>query len=230
LKSNYGFVMTENNFWKTNQVVAALLGTISAEGKRAQEIELRIRRLLAADRNLGRRARSRDETDQCYAFFGEDPHGTGADIQFTAYEAFALLAAIVLLEHGLPQLVVVKLLRRVRIRLEQAHRENLRKDPSELFDQQKLNASARPGMLAFQSTEPLVLVFVRLTGSSGDEAKNRPVAAICENADEVIAFIKQYEPGTGFSFFDFSRLVHTFNENLARIPPRTRGRRAERTR
>jgi hypothetical protein len=216
--------MTENNFWKTNQVVAALLQTLSAEGKRAREIELRLRRLLAADRNLGRHSRSRDEIEQHYAFFGEEPPGTGADIRFTAYEAFALLAAIVLLEHGLPQTVVVKLLRRVRLQFEHAHRENLRKDPSELFDQQKLAASARPGMLSFQSTKPLVLVFVRLTGSSVDKATNRPVAAVCESAVEVMAVLKQYEPGTGFSFFDFSRLVHTFNENLICSPPTRRGR------
>ncbi len=39
---------------------------------------------------------------------------------FSAYEAFALLAAVMLLEHGLPEAGVVKVMRRIRKQFEAA--------------------------------------------------------------------------------------------------------------
>ena len=40
------------------------------------------------------RRRSPDEADRVYAFYTDNPPGTGADILFTGYDAFASLAAI----------------------------------------------------------------------------------------------------------------------------------------
>jgi len=106
--------------FKGNQLQKAIFSTLGAEGDRATEIKFRLKRLLAADRGLGRLAKSPNEADRHYAFFEGNPPGTGADLMFTHYEVFALLAATMLLEHGLPQSVVVKLMRQVRKDLELA--------------------------------------------------------------------------------------------------------------
>ena len=163
---------------KSNQVREAIFRTLGAEGERAQEITFRLRRLYAADRRLGRRPRSRDEAEHHYAFFSDAPPGTGADILFTDYEAFASLAAVMLLEHGLPQATVIRLLRRLRPQLERIHKENLAKDPNQLFDEKALLAQAKPGMIAFESTEPVILAFARLTGSSVDEEDHGPSVCV----------------------------------------------------
>jgi hypothetical protein len=211
--------------FKANQVQEAIFRTLGADGKRADEIRFRLQRLRAADRNLGRRLRSPNELDRVYAFYGDDPPGTGVDIQFTSYEAFALLAAIMLLEHGLPQATVVKLMRQMRSELQLAHAQTLEKDPSELFDQNAIRVHAKSGMIAFDSTVPVILVFLKLTGSSADNQSTGTVVSICRNNHELAQFIKRYRsPGIGFSIFEFSRLIHLLQENLSHTPTVKRGR------
>jgi hypothetical protein len=210
--------------YKSNQVREAIFWTLGAEGERAREITLLLRRLYAADRGLGRRPRSHDQAEHHYAFFSDAPPGTGADILFTDYEAFASLAALMLLEHGLPQETVIRLLRRLRPQLESIHKENLTKDPRQLFDEKALLEQAKPGMIAFQSTEPVILAFARLTGSSVDEDDHGP--SVCVDPNELVHFMKTHSPGTGISVFDFSRLVHELANNLLRANAIKRGRRA----
>jgi hypothetical protein len=210
--------------YRSNQVRGAIFVTLGAEGERAKEIAFRLRRLYAADRSLGRRPRSRNEFEHRYAFFSDAPPGTGADILFTDYEAFASLAAVMLLEHGLPQATVIRLLRRLRPELERIHRENLAKDPDELFNEEALLGQARPGMIAFESTEPVILAFARLTGSSVDDEDHGP--AVCLDPRELVRFMRTQPLGTGFSIFEFSRLVHELAHNLLHTKAVSRGRRA----
>jgi hypothetical protein len=210
--------------FKGNQIREAIFWTLGAEGERAREITLRLRRLYAADRGLGRRQRSHDQAEHHYAFFSDAPPGTGADILFTAYEAFASLAALMLLEHGLPQETVIRLLRRLRPQLESIHKENLAKDPDQLFNENALLAQAKPGMIAFESTHPVILVFARLTGSSVDGEDHCP--SVCVDPNELVGFMRAHPPGTGISVFDFSRLVHELANNLLHANAIKRGRRA----
>lgn len=210
---------------KRNQVQEAIFRTLGAEGARADEIRFRLKRLLAADRSLGCRPRSQDKADRHYAFYGAEPPGTGADVMYSAYEAFALLAAVTLLEHGLPQVVVVKMMRQIRDELELAHAEILEKHPSDLFGQEAIRARAKPGLIAFDSTDPVILVFLRLTGSSVDKQKMGTVVSVCRNPNELSLFMKEHGlPGTGFSIFEFSRLIHLLAENLSRTRVVKRGR------
>jgi hypothetical protein len=210
---------------KANQVQEAIFRTLGADGKRADEIRFRLQRLRAADRNLGRRPRSPNEADRVYAFHGDDRPGTGIDILFTSYEAFALLAAIMLLEHGLPQTTVVKLMRQIRGELQVAHAQTLEMDPSELFDQNGIRAQAKPGMIAFDSIAPVILVFLKLTGSSADSQSAGTIASICRNNLQLGQFMKKYgSPGTGFSIFEFSRLIHLLEESLSQTRAVKRGR------
>jgi hypothetical protein len=92
-----------------------------ARDARIDELKFRLKRLLVTDRRSGRDPNSEDEGDRHYAFYSQEPPGSGTEVMFSGYEAFALLAAITLLEHGLPQAAVVKVMRQVRRPLEAAH-------------------------------------------------------------------------------------------------------------
>ena len=148
--------------YKANQVREAILRTLGARDARAEEIRHRLRRLIAVDRRLGRRPRAPRALQRHYAFYDRESSGTGIDIWFTDYEAFALFAAVLLLEHGLPQMTVVKLLRQVREDFQEAHADLLRRNPNEIFDDKSIRAQARPGMIAFETTVPVILVFAKL--------------------------------------------------------------------
>ena len=117
--------------YKRNQIEEAIFRVFGAREERRNELKFRIKRLLVTDRRLGRNVKSAQEEDQHYAFFGQEPPGSGYEVMFTAYQAFALLAAVILLEHGLPQASVVKVMRRVRRQFEAAHADIMRKDPHE---------------------------------------------------------------------------------------------------
>ena len=136
--------------YKRNQVEEAVFRTFGAREERRNELKFRIKRLLVTDRRLGRNVKSAKEEDQHYAFFGQEPPGSGHEVMFTGYQAFALLAAVVLLEHGLPQASVVRVMRRVRRQFEIAHGHIMRKDPQTLFDQEAILKKASPGMISDQ--------------------------------------------------------------------------------
>jgi hypothetical protein len=50
-----------------------------------------LKRLLDTDRSLGRSAKSADPEKATYAFFSQDAAGSGIEVRFQEYEAFALL-------------------------------------------------------------------------------------------------------------------------------------------
>jgi hypothetical protein len=204
--------------YKRNQVEEAIFQTLGAQGRRVQEVRFRIKRLLVSDRA------TLVDDDQNYAFFGQKPPGSGVEVMFSAYEAFALLAAIILLEHGLPQATVVKVMRQVRHDFEVAHARILKNDPKALFDQKKVLAQAQPGTIAVDNTDPIFLAIARLTGSSVDHA-NTPPARVCRGQDALMAFIKKRSQfGLGVTFFEFARLMHGLADNLSRTRPIKRGR------
>ena len=84
---------------------------------------------------------------------------------FTGYEAFALLAAIMLLEQGIPQATVVSIMRKLRSDLEAAHRETLKKDARALSDPKADQALAKPGMIGSDSSDTVFLAIVKLPSS-----------------------------------------------------------------
>ena len=118
--------MTE---FKLNQLQEAIFRTLGAKDTRVDELKLRLKRLLVTDRRLGRGKRSENRADRRYAFYSHKPLGSGVEVMFSGYEAFALMAALIVLEHGIPQAKVVSILQAVRSDLEAAHRETLEKDP-----------------------------------------------------------------------------------------------------
>jgi hypothetical protein len=209
--------------FKRNQIEEAIYRTFGARDARLEELKLRLKRLLVTDRRLGSNTKS--EEDRHYAFYSQKPRGSGIEVMFSAYEAFAVLAAIMLLEHGFPQSSVVRVMRRIRRQLEMAHAETLKKDPSALFDERAILAQAKPGMIATDNTDPVFLVFIRLTGSSVDTRPDDSTVAVCRGRDEFNAFVKTHSvPGMSATFFEFASLMHTLAANLLQTHPVKRGR------
>ena len=208
--------------FKRNQVEEAVVRTLGAEGARVDELKLKMKRLLVTDRRLGRGKRSDDKADHRYAFYSQRPQGSGVEVMFSGYEAFALLAALIVLEHGIPQAKVVSILQEIRSDFEAAHRDTLQKDPKELFDPQSVRSMARPGLLAVDNTAPVFLAFVKL-----DIGKGRVHAfiAVCRGLDGLGKFLKEHSvPGSGATHFEFTRLMHTLADNLSQTRPIKRGR------
>jgi hypothetical protein len=201
----------------------AILRTLGAKDGRATELKLRLHRLLVVDRRLGRGKRKRDGAGS-YAFYSQEPPGSGVEVMFSAYEAFALLLAIMLLEHGIPQATTVSILRQVRRDLEAAYAQRLKMDRKVLFDLQRVQEMIKPGMIATNNTAPVFLAFVRLSGSEVD-GKLHEAITVCRGHDELVAFIAEHSvPGLGATFFELVGLMWKLADNLAQTRPIKRGR------
>ncbi len=206
--------------FKRNQVEEAIIRTLSVKDTRIGDLKTKVKRLLVTDRRLGWGRQGR--ADRRYAFYSHKPMGSGVEVMFSAYEAFALLAALILLGHGIPQAKVVSILREVRTDLEAAHHETLQEDPKVLFDPEAVRAMARPGMIAVDNTSPVFLAFLKLDIGRG---KVHATISVCRGLQELGTFLKEHMvPGCGATRFEFVRLMHTLSENLSRTRPVKRGR------
>jgi hypothetical protein len=210
--------------YKRNQVDQAVCQIFGAEGVRAEGLKMRIKRLLVTDRRIRRKATGK-RAALAYAFYSDEAPGSGTEVMFSDYEAFALVAGLLMLEHGMPQANVIQVLRQVRADLERAYRETLRKDPKALFDREAIRRMARPGMIASDNTAPVFMAFVRVTGSTVDAGKVTELITVCRGRDELAAFFgKHAVPGRGATFFEFADLMHRLAQNLAETRPVKRGR------
>jgi hypothetical protein len=210
--------------YKRNQVEQAICQTFRAEGARADELNLRLKRLLVTDRRLVRGKGAGKRAGGGYAFYSQDAPGSGTEVMFTGYEGFALLAGLMMLEHGMPQADVVGVLRQVRSDLERAHRETLRKDQA-LFDQEAVRRMAKPGMIATDNTAPVFMALVRTTGSAINVGEVTELITVRRGHDDLSAFVREHAvPGLGATFFDFTGLMHRLATSLSKTRPVKRGR------
>ena len=204
--------------YKRNQLEEAIIRTLGASDAPARDLRLKIKRLLLTDRHLGRGKRSHRE--ERYAFYSAKPQGTGTEVMFTDYEVFAVMAAVIVLEHGIPQAKVVGILQEVRSDFEAAHRDTLQMDPNVLFDPQAVRKL--PGLIGVDNIAPVFLAFLKL-----DIGKGRVHAfiSVCRGHDELEKFLKEHSvPGSGSTHFEFARLMHTLAANLSQTRPIKRGR------
>ena len=90
--------------YKRNQVEEAIARlSVSNYQKPPSELRTSIKRLLDLDRSMGRKLRSKDPEKANFGFFSEEATGTGVDISFSEYDAFALLNGLRIMGHGWPQ-------------------------------------------------------------------------------------------------------------------------------
>jgi hypothetical protein len=209
--------------FKRNQIEDAILRTLDATDARASVLKLRMKRLLVTDRRLGRGKRSDVRPGRGYAFYSQQPPGSGVEVLFSGYEALALIVAISLLEHGMPQATVVRIMRELRPDLEAAHSDTLKKDPKALFDAKAVRRRVRPGMLAVDNTDPVFLAIVKCPAPSAD--KIDASLAVCRGHRGLTDFLKKYAiPGSAATMSELATLMHKLATNLARTQPIKRGR------
>jgi hypothetical protein len=204
--------------YKRNQLEGAVIQTLGATDAQARDLKLKIKRLLLTDRRLGRSKRS--GRGDHYAFYTGKPQGTGTEVLFTGYEVFAVMAAVIVLQHGIPQAKVVSILQEVRSDFEAAHRDTLQMDLKVLFDPRAVQKL--PGLIAVDNTAPVFLAFVKL-----DIGKGRVHAfiSVCRGLDELGKFLKEHSiVGSGSTYFEFTRLIRTLAANLSQTRPIKRGR------
>jgi hypothetical protein len=210
--------------YKRNQVEEAIARIFFPNcEKPPSELRTRIKRLLELDRSMGRKLRSNDPEEANFGFFSEEAPGTGADISFSEYEAFALLNGLRIMGHRWPQGFAVSIMRRVRPALEREHARTLRQDPSKLFDWQAIRARARPGDIAVDNTDPVFLTVASKTEGVPDEPQTAPLAAVCRGYGEVSAFSRDVG-ASSVTFFEVATLAHKLHESLMKTEPRRRGR------
>jgi hypothetical protein len=206
--------------YKRNQIEEAISGV---EGLRVREpsVELRnrIKRLLDTDRSAGRSPRAVDPERSNYAFYSGDSPGSGVEIWFSEYEAFAILTGLRLLGHGWPQSLVVSMMRRIRTDLEREHAHMLALDPIVLFDEAEMLRKARPGDMVFDVTMPVLLTIVSKPGAEPH------ALAIRRGADEALKFIgTEIRGGGAGTMFELAGIAHRLAQRLAETEPSRRGR------
>lgn len=207
-------------FYKRNQVEEAIARTLNVKDAGIADLNFKIKRLLVADRRFGRGKQG--GADRRYAFYSHRPRGSGVEVMFSTYEAFALLVALILLRHGIPQAKIVGILQEVRPDLEAAHGETLRKDRRELFDPQAIQAKAREGLLAVDNTAPVFLAFVILDIKRG---RVHATISVCRGLEALGKFLKEHTvPGHSATLCEFVRLMCTLADNLSQTRPTKRGR------
>ena len=208
--------------FKRNQVEEAILRVLPREGGRG-ELETRIKRLYETDRKLGRSLRAGDAERANYAFFSAEAPGSGVEVWFSEYEAFALFTALRLQEHGLPQKTAVLILRRARPQLEPKHAEIMTWDPRSIFDERKIRARWRPGMAHLPTTRP---VFLAVGGAQ--KPSKRPSSEvereihIIEKRDLLPYLLS--ETAKSATLFELTKSAHDMRAALTSTTPSKRGR------
>lgn len=202
--------------YKRNQVEDAIAGCVepSAHLPPSQDFLNRVKRLLDTDRKLKKSP---------FAFYSGKPSGKGVEVEFSEYEAFALLTAVRLLDHGFPQQSVVLLLRNIRTDFEKEHARILRLRPDRLFDQGEIQARAKPGQPATNNQMPAFLV-IAAQRQAGDATRRYSMGEshrICRSEAEMMHAIKA-KLGTN-TIFETVTSAFLLHQQLASTEPRRRG-------
>ncbi|MGZ6252929.1 MAG: hypothetical protein ACXWM1_07665 [Candidatus Binataceae bacterium] len=210
--------------YKRNQIEEAIARIVAPDSAEPpSELRTRIKRLLELDRSIGRKRRSKDAEEANFAFFSGEAPGTGADISFSEYDAFALSNALRIMEHGWPQGFAVAMMRRVRPALETEHARILRQDPDKLFDLEAIRAAAHPGDIAADNTDPVYLTLASKGQRPLNEIQAAPFSAVCRGLGKVSEFSRNVG-ASSVSMFEVVTLAHRLHEALMKTKPRRRGR------
>jgi hypothetical protein len=212
--------------YKRNQIEEAISRVLEPSSPEpTSELRTRLKRLLEADRAAGRTARSSNPELANYAFYSAEPPGSGVEVWFSEYEAFALLNGLRLMEHSWPQGFAVSVLRRVRVDLEMQHARILKLDVKELFDQEAIRRSAQPGDIWFDNTAPVLLTIVSRAGKAPLAQRGLLDCAICEGPEAAMKWIRETGGLTyAFTMFELVSVAFDLARRLAKTEPRLRGR------
>jgi hypothetical protein len=210
--------------YKRSQVEEAIARAFLSVPNPPLALRTRLKRLLDSDRKLRRNTRARDPLRSTFAFFSEDPPGSGYEVPFSSYEAFALMTAWRFLQHGWPQQSAVRILRQVRQELEREHARILKLDPSALFDEEAIRRNARPGSINTRSTDESFLVVVSREGTELGDASWSRAARVCRDQDELAAYIRNAGAGRAWTIFGLTGAAFDLKSELDKTVPSKRGR------
>lgn len=215
------------SMFKRNQVDAAIGAALEGHPDGAsEELRTKMKRLLDTDRTLDVDHIALVRSHQHYAFYGAEPPGRGTEVWFSAYESFALLMGLQLMQHGWSQTFAVTLLRDARSVLEKVHAKILQLDPDRLFDQQAISRTRRAGDPAFETTDPHFLVIVMQHGVERRN-QNRPFkTSVQENMSAAMRWIAHETRGIGggAATFEITLPALQLQKQLSRTAPKPRGR------
>jgi hypothetical protein len=197
--------------FKRNQIEDAISNLVEPKVRRPSAgLRTRLKRLLEIDRALGRSPRSPDPSLSQYAFFSADPPGRGVEVQFSAYEGFALLTALQLMAHSWTQNLAVSIMRRARSELELHHARILGRGTKERG-------------LSFENETP-ILVIITSAGTTPEVEYEAFACAVREGYRKAIEWVwDKSKPGYGFSLFELATNGQRLAAELARTEPRHRG-------
>ena len=210
--------------YKRNQIEEAIARIFAPNCERPPvELRTRIKRLLDLDRFMDRKPQSKDPEEANFGFFSKAAPGTGSDILFSEYEAFALLNGLRIMGHGWPQGFAVSVMRRSRPDLEKQHARILRQDRDMLFDREAIRAKARPGDIAVDNTDPVFLTLASKEEHAPDGAKTPHFYAVCRGLIKVSKFC-HHVGASSVTLFEVVTLAHRLHQELIKSEPRRRGR------
>jgi hypothetical protein len=209
---------------KRNQIEEAVSCVLEPQAPTPSTVvRTRVKRLLDIDRELGREVN--DPERASYAFYRVEPPGSGVEVWFSAYEAFALLVGLMLMGHGWPQSFAVAVLRRVRREMEKEHTRVLKLDRKWLFDSEEIGKEARAGAMALSNRDPVFLTIVSRSPGLMDQQQAPEACAVSRGVSEAFRFAREATRGlTPYTMFELTTLAHQFSDALAKTTPRQRGR------
>jgi hypothetical protein len=214
--------------FKRNQIEEAISRVLEPKsGEPTVELCTRLKRLLDTDRALGRSPKSPNAEDVNYAFYSDEPPGSGTEIWFSEYEAFALLTGLRLMGHEWPQSFAVSVMRQVRPELERQHARVMTLDPQKLFDQEEILRNGRPGDMAFDNVDPVLLIIASPPRNASNEQAQSMKCSISGGPAEAWKFVRNAYGGFGAAastMFELTTVAHLLSRELTKTEPRRRGR------
>ena len=188
--------------YKRNQVIEAIRTALAGNPK-SHHIDTRLKRLLHADRLLGRNPRAKSPEQSNYAFFSGELAGSGNENLYSPFEAFAIFLGIRLLENGFPQRVVIRILRSVRSELEGG-----------------LDAGWRlPGQ---SSGIRYYLARLAPEGATSDDVAGS--VSLCRGEAAVASFLKGATDGQIMTVIELTNALMRFKDAIETTLPAKRGR------
>jgi hypothetical protein len=204
--------------------------TVRPDGEPRHGLTMKLKRLLDIDRKKGIDASQAEPEFRRFAFLEGGLPGKGFAISYTRYDAFALLLGLHLLESNVPQMAVIRLLRRIRLELVREHARILGLSPQGLAQMKHgVERRIKDGLLV---KEPAKMVFLVLPSGAGADLLYRrgqddtiKLASIARSRDElvdVVAHLALVSPPV--LVFELINPAHQLAWWLERAPLIRRGR------
>jgi hypothetical protein len=191
--------------YKRNQIVEAIEASLDPDRSRpAPQIVTRLKRLLNADRVLDRNPRSVLREEATYAFFSGQLAGSGNENWYSPFESFAMFLGIRLMESGFPQRTVVRILRSVRVELEDAVRTTWRADRAK--------------------HEGPRLYLARVAPERPTDGSIAGTVRICRGEQAVATFLAKSSRGNVMTVFELTSSIASFKVLVEKTTPSKRGR------